>query len=236
MAIATALVRPLVPRSPLLRSSYLSWSSTSAQRPASSAVRPPSPKRQARKPKPIKRFVPDEVKKFVKPDGKLLTTPQNRDFLLQHGLEPDNGRMTLLHGGPELSRAASDFSAMLAYSPRHIIHPFDLRYFEPRGHPLAPMKRAKYAHKTRHEPMWIMVSCAGNASAVVRTLTRRRLTRCIYEALHGLGYRAGSRNGEVSKVWGTLWVVVHDPVKAATQSPERFGRVVADALVKNCRT
>lgn len=234
MAIARAFWRPLVSSSTLPRSSHL-WLFAPMQRSASSVMRPPSAKRQPSKSKSVKRFIPEEVKNFVKADGKLLTTPQNRDFLLKHGLEPDNGRMIRFNGGSELSRAASDFSATLAYSPRHIIHPFDLRYFDPRGHPLAPMKRAKYAQKTWQEPMWIMITSVGSMSAVVRTLTRRRLTRHVYEALHTLGYRPGSQDGVASIVWGTLWITIHDPVKAATQSPERFGCLVADALVKYCR-
>jgi hypothetical protein len=170
----------------------------------------------------------------VKADGKLMTTAQNRDFFLEHDLEPDNGRMVRFSAGSELSRAASDFSAALAYSPRHIIHPFDLRFFEPRGHPLAPMKRAQYARKTQQEPVWIIITCLGGVSAVVRTLTRRRLMKCVYQALQELGYQSASPKGGASKVRGTLWITVHDPIKAARQSSERFGRLIADALVKHC--
>ncbi|POR38772.1 Uncharacterized protein TPAR_01022, partial [Tolypocladium paradoxum] len=192
--------------------------------------------RQGRsKPRPqrtIRRFIPEDVKRFVTADGKLLTTRENKEFLLEHDLEPDNGSMTRFTAGPELHRLAADFNATFAFSPRHILHPHDLRYFEPRGHPLAAMKRTEYARKTQEQPLWIMVTSVGGASAVVRTLTRRRLASAIHEALEALGYRSAPGSGPVKEIHGTLWVTVHSPIKAASQSAERFGKVVAAALDK----
>lgn len=184
--------------------------------------------------KSVKRFIPEDVKRFIKSDGKLLTTRENRDFLLQYDLEPDNGRMTKFTSGPDLSKLASDFNATFAYSPRHIIHPHDLRYFEPRGHPLAAMKRSEYVRKTREQPMWIMITSVGGASAVVRTLTQRRMTRAVYAALEKLGYGGTDGGSRANSIRGTLWVTVHDPIKAARQSPERFGRIVGAALQRQC--
>ncbi|OAA42744.1 hypothetical protein NOR_04875 [Metarhizium rileyi] len=232
MTIGRALWRPLVPGSHSPTNSYL-WLSKSFQRSAADVARSPGFKRQPTKLNTIRRFIPDEVKQFVKTNGKLLTTPENRDFILENKLEPDNGRMICFSGGLELSRAASACNATIGYSPRHVIHPFDLRYFDPRGHPLAPMKRAQYVQKTREKPMWIFVTCVGSFSAVVRTSTGRRLTKCIYEELHRFGYP--SHDGVASKIRGTLWITIHDAVKAATYTPERFALLVARALVRHCK-
>lgn len=237
MAIGRAISRPLVSSSALNLNTQRRLSAP-ILRCVSGVARVPSAKAKIQTSKPkivtVKRFIPEDVKRFVKPDGKLLTTRENRDFLLEHGLEHDNGQMIRLSAGSELSRLGSEFNATFAYSPRHIIHPYDLRFFEPRGHPLAPMQRAKYTQKTEQEPMWVIITSGGGVSAVVRTLTQRRLTRSIFEALGELGYRSVSHDGIASKARGTLWITLHNPAKAASHSPERFGRVVAKALAKHC--
>ncbi|KAK2608683.1 hypothetical protein QQS21_002794 [Conoideocrella luteorostrata] len=234
MAVARALWRPLVSCIELQIKNNSSILALPPRR-AFSLTPPSTAKPKSSNPKTVKRFVPEDVKRFVKADGKLLTTRENRDFLVEHNLEPDNGRMIRLSAGPELSRLGSDFNATFAYSPRHVIHPYDLRYFEPRGHPLGPMKLANYAERKQQQPMWIMITGVGGASAVVRTLTQRRLTRSIYRALEELGYRSRSEGkGKNSHIRGTLWITLHNPVKAASQPPERFGRVVAEALAKSC--
>ncbi|OAQ68574.1 hypothetical protein VFPPC_04798 [Pochonia chlamydosporia 170] len=182
----------------------------------------------------VKRFIPEEAKRFVGADGKLQTTQQNLDFLVEHGLEVDNGRMIRISAGSELSRAATNYSVTVAYSPRHIIHPFDLRYFDPRGHPMAAMVRVKYAQKTQEEPLWIMVTAAGGSPAVVRSVTQRRFTRCLHDAFRELRSEPGPKRQVARRMQGTLWITFHNPIKAARHSPERFGRVIANGLVRYC--
>ncbi|KAH6607410.1 hypothetical protein Trco_003723 [Trichoderma cornu-damae] len=179
----------------------------------------------------IRRFIPEEAKKFVKPDGRLYTTRETRDFFVRHGLEPDNGAARRLTTGPSIQNAAKAYHATIAFSPRHIIHPHDLRFFDPRGHPLAAARRAKYLRKSLQEPLWIMITSAGAAS-VVRILTQRRLKRAIYRGLQGLGFPNGV--GSSKEIRGTLWITIHDPVKASMLPPEPFGAVVAKALASRC--
>lgn len=233
MAIAGAARRPLVA---CLKShaELVPIAPTSLLHHVHMATRAPKSNIRSRNPKTVKRFIPEDVKRFVRPDGKLLTNRENRDFLLEHDLEPDNGRMMRFSAGPELARLERDFSATFAYSHKHVIHPYDLRFFEPRGHPISPMKRTEYARKKQDQAMWIFVTSVGGASAVVRTLTQRRLTRSLYQALDELGYRPTPGSDEGEKIRGTLWITLHNPTKAAGQPPERFGRVIADALAKHC--
>lgn len=184
----------------------------------------------------IRRFVPEDVKRFVKADGKLLTTRENKEFLLNYDIEPDNGRMTRFLAGPDLHRIASDFNVTFAFSPNHVVHPHDLRYFEPRGHPLAAMKRAEYARKTREQPLWVMVTSAGGASAVVRTLTQRRLARAVHTALEAVGYQSAPGLSPTKEIRGTFWATVHNPIKRrrsllsdlARLSPPLWTRNAAD--------
>ena len=187
--------------------------------------------------RPVKRYVPEDVSRFVK-SGKLLTTRENCDFLVRYGIEPDTGRMERFTtgAGPELARLAAQFNATFAYSPRHVLHPHDLRYFEPRGHPLAAMKRSEYARKVNDEPLWIMLTSVGGTAAVVRTLTQRKLTRAIHIALQHRGYRSNPQGpqGQAESVRGTLWVTLHNSLRAATKSPEHFGTVLAEALIREC--
>ncbi|KAL7963215.1 hypothetical protein V8C34DRAFT_267524 [Trichoderma compactum] len=179
----------------------------------------------------IRRFIPEEAKKFVKPDGKLQTTRGTRDLFLEHNLEPDNGAARRLTTGPGLQNVSKAYHATIAFSPRHIIHPHDLRFFDPRGHPLAAARRAKYLRKSQQEPLWIMITAAGAAS-VVRTLTQRRLKSAIYRSLENLGFQNGV--GVQKEIRGTLWITIHDPVVASKLAPEPFGEAVARALKSRC--
>ncbi|KAL6880996.1 hypothetical protein J3F83DRAFT_720624 [Trichoderma novae-zelandiae] len=218
------------PLSSLRPAANTRFSSSSSIRPPR---KPPAPLQQ-RKPlvrDTIRRFIPEEAKKFFKPDGRLLTTRENRDFFTAHNLEPDNGAARRLTTGPGLQTASKAYNATVAFSPRHIIHPHDLRFFDPHGHPLAAARRAKYLKKTLEEPLWIMLTGAG-ASSVVRTLTQRRLKCAIYRSLEDLGFRNGVGNGQ--EIRGTLWITIHDPVKASKLPPQPFGEVVAKALKSRC--
>ncbi|KAG6118979.1 hypothetical protein E4U13_008079 [Claviceps humidiphila] len=189
-------------------------------------------------PKLVRRFIPTDVAGFMRQDGKLLTDQPGRDFLIKYGIEPDNGRMVRLQGGWELSSVQKDYAVQLGYSPRHVLNPFDLRYFQPRGHPLSPKIKADYARMTQERPFWIFATVSGGASAVVRNVMQRKLTRAVYEALDKIGYHPsmpGGSSPEGARIRGTLWISVYDPCKAATQSRERFGTVVAGALAAHCK-
>ncbi|UNI24358.1 hypothetical protein JDV02_010110 [Purpureocillium takamizusanense] len=188
------------------------------------------PKTQQR----VRRYVPEKVKSFVMNDGKLLTTRENWIFFLKHDIEPDNGRMSQFFAGPDLQKVRKDFNVSLAFSPKHILHPHDLQWFDPRGHPLVAMKKADYARKASEQPLWIMVTTFGAGPAVVRNLTQRRLTRAVHTALEAMGYQSATGLSPTKEIRGTFWAIMHDPVKAAKHSAERFGEVVAAALDKEC--
>ncbi|KAG6230390.1 hypothetical protein E4U26_007977 [Claviceps purpurea] len=184
-------------------------------------------------PKLVRRFIPADVAGFMRQDGKLLTDQPGRDFLIKYGIEPDNGRMVRLQGGWELSSVQKDYAVQLGYSPRHVLNPFDLRYFQPRGHPLRPKIQADYARMVQERPLWIFATVSGGASAVVRNVMQRKLTRAVYEALDKIGYHPsmpGGSSPEGAQIRGTLWMSIYDPCKASAQSRERFGTVVAGAL------
>ncbi|KAL7938054.1 hypothetical protein V8C35DRAFT_139870 [Trichoderma chlorosporum] len=214
---------------PFTKSRLISTKTRQTPRSSSSSSSPPQRKPILRD--TIRRFIPEEAKKFVKPDGRLHTTRETRDFFLEHALEPDNGAARRLTTGPGLQGVSKAYNATIAFSPRHIIHPHDLRFFDPRGHPLAAARRAKYLRKSKEEPLWIMITGSG-ASAVVRTLTQRRLKSAIYRSLEAMGF--GNGVGNMKEIRGTLWITIHNPVAASKLAPEPFGEAVARALRTRC--
>ncbi|KYK59787.1 hypothetical protein DCS_00921 [Drechmeria coniospora] len=201
---------------------------------ASTALRPRPRGTTAKRPAPARRFIPEAAERFIGPKGQLLTTRENVDFIVANDLEPDNGTMARFTPGPEMKRIAADFGVALAFSPRHVIHPFDLRAFDPRGHPLAAMKRAQLARKIHEDSLWIIMTSAGGVSAVVRSMTQNKLVKELHLALEAMGYRSGTGRGPTKEIRGTFWVTIFDPVKAAGQSAERFGKTVAAALDQEC--
>ncbi|KAM0458122.1 hypothetical protein ACHAO4_002848 [Trichoderma viride] len=227
-------------------SNIRSFASSPSKYPSRQTSKPPprtTPIQQPQIPKPkpkqklllrdtIRRFIPEEAKKFIRPSGTLSTTPETAHFFHKHNIEPDNGAARRFTAGPAIQNAAKAYNAVVAFSPRHIVHPHDLRFFDPRGHPLAAARRGKYLRKAHDEPLWIMVTSAGAASAVVRVLTQRRLKSAIYRCLEHLGFPNGV--GEHKEIRGTVWITLYDPVKASKLPPEPFAEAVARALRSHC--
>lgn len=183
----------------------------------------------------VQRFVAEDARKFVKNSGTLLTTRENIDFLLEHGIETDIGRMSPFTSQPVMREISAEYRAKLAFSPQHILHPYDMKYFDPRGHPLAAMTRSRYARKSLEEPLWFTFTVRADASsAVVRGLAQRRLAGALHGALEELGYNLGRGKGARKEIRGTLWISLLDPIVTAAQPADRFGQEVAAALDREC--
>lgn len=202
---------------------------------ASSTSKPAKSRQNPRDGKPrgggatFKRFIPHETQKFYKQSGQLLTTDENVDFFQRYpNLEPDNGKLVPLKGGPELRDVTARYGIRVAFSPRHILHPHHLVYFDPRGHPLTPSIRAKYARKTTEEPLWAVSVGFMTGSAVVSMLPRRTIKGSVFRRLEELGYKNGVAEGK--EIRGTLWLMLLDPLKTVQYEADGFGRVVADVL------
>jgi hypothetical protein len=177
----------------------------------------------------MKRFIPYEAHNFYKNDGQFMTTPANVDFFKRYtNIDPDNGKCVPLQGGPELREVLKKYAIKAAFSPRHIIHPHDLQYFDPGGHPLVPSIRAKYARKTMEEPMWAVTVGIMTGSSVASVLPRRMIKGSVFRALEKMGYKNGVAEGK--EIRGTLWLMLSDPLKAAQFEAEKFGEVVAAVL------
>ncbi|KAG5982445.1 hypothetical protein E4U55_001893 [Claviceps digitariae] len=184
----------------------------------------------------VKRFIPEDMLRYMLADGKLLTNREMIDFLVEHDIEPDNGCMQRFPYGSPAEKAALKYGVRLAYSTRHIITPQHLRYFDFRGHPLAGKIRTHYARKKREQPLWMFNLTYGTASGVVRCLTSRRLTRSVYQALNELGFQTKTLPGSAkgNRVSGTLWMTVKDAIKTNNHPIEEFGQAVATSLAVTC--
>ncbi|KAM4064890.1 hypothetical protein HRG_004756 [Hirsutella rhossiliensis] len=183
----------------------------------------------------VQRYVAEDARKFVKTSGTLLTTRENVRFLLENDIEPDNARMRPFTSQPEMRKISAEYRAKIAFSSRHVLHPFDMKYFDPKGHPLAAMTRSRYARRKLDEPLWIMFTTrAAGASAVVRGLTQRRLAGALHGALEELGYTLAPGLGARKEIRGTLWISLLDPIATAAKPAQRFGKEVAAALDREC--
>lgn len=181
----------------------------------------------------IRRFMPTDLK-FVTSDGKLQTTRENIDFLAHNNLEHDNGVMMRVYGSREFQKATTNAGIVVGYSPKYVIHPYDLKYFDPRGHALAGKIRSKYLQKLADEPLWVMTTASGGLSAVARILPQRIVKGALFRALKEMGFASGT-GPDGTRLSGTLWLVFHEPLKAARQDEKALGRAIAKAAIEACR-
>ncbi|PHH84656.1 hypothetical protein CDD83_1592 [Cordyceps sp. RAO-2017] len=196
-----------------------------------SSAKKTQPNRKTAEPSFARRYLPDNASTFFKGgSGLLVTTPENRQFLLQHGIEPDNGKMKQFRAGSDSRGIASKYGVSLAFSPQHVLHPYDLRFFDPKGHPLAHKARVDYARKVRDHPLWIMTTTISTASPVVKNLTKRRLVAGLHRALEDLGYDLAPGLGRSREIRGTFWISMFNPAQASANPPEEFGKAIAAAL------
>lgn len=167
------------------------------------------------------------------PDGKLLTTLEHKDFLERYNLEHDSASGFFL-SSPALARMTSTLGFSVAYCPRQLINPVDLKYFNPRSHALADANLARIAHMAQTEPLWLATSCASVSKAIVRLTARRTLRSEIRKALEADGYDKYGKSTTPGKedLWGTISIHITNPVKIVTASLDTFGPAVL-ALIKS---
>lgn len=175
------------------------------------------------------RYVPEDATKFVSVRGPLRTTQANADFFVKHpNFDFDSSKMRRLVGS-DIKRFSAEYGLVVAYSPRHIAHPHDLTFFDPRGHSRMLVLRDKYEKKLNEDSLWIIFTGGGVDSPIVRTMTLRRMKSALYAALLARGFE---RTGKAKdrEIRGTVWVYFQFPPKAAEKSPERFGAFMAKML------
>lgn len=179
-----------------------------------------------------RRLIPTNCSPFYFRDGKLNTTKDNALFLAEHDISHDNGESTQLNAAKGIKSLSVKFGIEVRFSPRHIISPYHLDFLDPRGHPMAPSMRERYAIKAQTQPLWVIMTASSATKAVVRLTAQRRLRASLYKALEAKGYdRYGKgKNGDVT---GTLDVFVRDPMRAVSvQEDGTFGRCIVRELEK----
>ncbi|EGX90124.1 hypothetical protein CCM_06543 [Cordyceps militaris CM01] len=224
----------------LMATHWTSTLSTTTARHQSAGHSRPDRTRKASKPpavRPVPRMLSADVAKFMRPrDGHLTTTPASAGFFRAHPtVEHDHGTMVRLDDDAirQLDRA---YGVRLAWSPRHVVHPHRLRFFDPRGHPLAPKLRSDLARKTRETALWAFATATGGVSAVVWQLTKRELLRAVFRGLAARGYDEHGRKADGTELHGTLWLTLWQPQHARRLPPDRFGEVVAETLDRHYAT
>jgi hypothetical protein len=187
--------------------------------------------------KKIKSFIPLEVHTFIRqPGNQLRTTRENVDFLRKYDIDHDNGKSVTMNSSAALRRELKGHF-QLAWSPRHIIKYFDLKYLTPRGHPLAPLFRDRCKKAATEQPLWLHVTSRGGPPAVVRHTASRRFKAAILKGLEEMGYTPnGQAVGGNREIRGTLWISIFDPVKAANLPAAKIGKLIAEDLHANYST
>ncbi|KAJ6785268.1 hypothetical protein PWT90_07702 [Aphanocladium album] len=191
-----------------------------------------------------KRTVPrilsaDVAKFFDSRSGVLATTPANAEFFRTHpNVDHDHGKMERIEATDAVRALSKEYNVRLAWSSRHMIHPYRLRYFDPRGHPLAAKMRSDLARRDKEDTLWAFALSWGTAvdSAVVWQLTKRELLRAVFASLTTLGYDEHGRHKDGRRLKGTLWLMVTNAKHTRALPADRFGQVVADTLDKHYAT
>ncbi|KAF4975969.1 hypothetical protein FZEAL_7321 [Fusarium zealandicum] len=168
-------------------------------------------------------YVPLNAQKFCTSKSGLQTTPDVWAFLNETGIEYNNSKAPMLDLGNEHRRIMENFSCSVQYSPKYILHPYQLQYLDPRRHPLTDAIIAKYQRKLAEEPLWVYVINRGGNAGIVKTITQRRITQSVWSALEERGYpRSGVR--------GTVIISLVNMQKAANFPAHMLGEAVAQAV------
>ncbi|KAK7426813.1 hypothetical protein QQZ08_006714 [Neonectria magnoliae] len=175
-------------------------------------------------------FVPALAKKFIR-NGHLQTTPDVWEFLQSTGIEYDNSKTKLLSLGPGHIPITETFACKVTYSTSHIMHPFHLQYLAPNGHPLIEGIKAKYRAKKETQPLWAYFIGRNEQTNLVRSIAHGRMAYEFWTALNKLEEKEDPER----RATGTVMVTVYDSKKAASSPAVQFGKVLAEAVVREHR-
>ncbi|CAM1502135.1 Fc.00g041190.m01.CDS01 [Cosmosporella sp. VM-42] len=175
--------------------------------------------------------IPQQARRFIHgKDNLLKTTPDTWAFLQETGIEYDNSKASTLYLGREdAARISNDFTTRVMFTSRHIMHPHDLEYLDPREHPLTETMKAKYRKMIKDEPLWVIMTSANAQPGLIKSIGHRRLKAAFWTAMNELGYERFPEPGAPC-ISGTLLVTIRDTAKAANSPAQIFGKAVAEAL------
>jgi hypothetical protein len=180
-------------------------------------------------------LIPDNCAHFLQPSGQLYTTAENVDFLKRYDLGYDTAKMAFLPHYAETRTLFKELGVWMLFSRQHVLSTRDLRYLDPRGHPLAYANLARLAHEAQTQPLWIMTTCVQGPKAVVRISAQRALRSNIWQALEAQGYdKYGRSSGRKPDLRGTLWINIREALETVTHSKGRFGELIVRQLEMQC--
>lgn len=181
-----------------------------------------------RKPDLMRRLRMAAFRDWYSADGKILTTAENQSFLRTHNIAVDNGRACRIREPNDARKVLAKYGIMPAFLNQHLVHPYQLEFLDPRGHPLAETKRAAYLEKHDTQPLWTIITVmSAQDKAIVRSRAQRRLTASLCSGLERAGYdKFGSGQGK--RIYGTAWFALQEALKFMNMPP---GEEVGDAMV-----
>lgn len=174
----------------------------------------------------VRRVRPIGTDSFYDRDGHIRTTPENKDFLQTTGIAVDNGKTRKLN---DVSGVLRKHGVVVAFHPQHLVHPFQIDFLDPRGHPAAGYKRAQLLEQHNTQALWSMaMAMSKGVKAIVRTRAQRRVRSSLYGGLLRAGYdKYGVGKGK--RIYGTVWFIMQEPLKYINMAPSEE---VGDTIVK----
>ncbi|KAG9258676.1 uncharacterized protein F5Z01DRAFT_643882 [Emericellopsis atlantica] len=222
MAVARGLIRQKLCAAPIIAVRHAPAFAPLGARFASSS---PGPKRL--RPSDADNFYNDRT-------GDLMTTPENKAWFEKYpSIHHDNGIASPLRMNNEEKGVMIDYRVTLRFTPKHLIHPYQLGFLDPKGHPKALAQRLRYAEKTLKEPLWIVCTGYGQVIPVVKSMAKRRVHAAICAALQRRGYDAHGKKADGKHIRGTLWLTLKEPLRTVDRrNLDEFGERAVDMLLR----
>lgn len=166
---------------------------------------------------------------WYSPDGAVSTTSENQAFFRSHNIAIDNGKAYRLREPNESGRLLGKHGIRANFHPHHLVHPYQIEFLDPRGHPLAEQKRKEHLEKHETQPLWsIITAMSPKDKAIVRTRAQRRLRASLWAGLERAGYnKYGAGDGKM--IYGTACFAVVEPLRYMNM---QSGEDIGDAMVK----
>lgn len=232
-ALPTPVPTPTSTPTPVPRNacSGAAWYSTNnrAARASTPAERP------ARKVAKNHRIMVTRTKNSFMRDGSFLMAPHVAEFFTRYDLEHDTANTQRMQSdSADMRTVRSRFGLVPSWTPKHLVDPYKLDVFAPRGHALQAQAMARLRERAEARPLWILTTFAPGTQQTIRFTLGKRLRAAIYIALEEKGYDMYGYKPDGTMIRGTLWLHAPEPIKAVNERKELFGPPMVRLLEEAC--
>ncbi|KAI9904048.1 hypothetical protein N3K66_000577 [Trichothecium roseum] len=220
----------LIPHNVCSRAAW-AWYSTNnrAARASAPAERP------ARKVAKNHRIMVTRTKNSFMRDGSFLMSPHVAEFFTRYDLEHDTANTQRMQSdSADMRTIRSRFGLVPSWTAKHLVDPYKLDIFAPRGHALQAQMMARLRERAETRPLWILTTFAPATQQTIRFTLGKRLRAALYLALEEKGYDMYGYKPDGTMIRGTLWLHAPEPIKAVNERKELFGPPMVRLLEEAC--